>query len=40
MKKQIKDKIFKLIGQAVVYALMSYAVGYFIYWSFLQNTIY
>lgn len=40
MKKQIKKMLIKLIGQAVAFIAMSIAGGYFVYWSFLQNTIY
>jgi len=35
-----KNKVYMRIGQAVVYVTGYIASGIFLYWGFLQNTIY
>ena len=35
-----KNKVYMRIGQAVVYGAGYIASGVFLYWGFLQNTIY
>ena len=35
-----KNKVYMRIGQAVVYVTGCIACGIFLYWGFLQNTIY
>lgn len=37
MKKQ---KIYELIGRITVFTLLHIGLGLFMYWAFLQNTIY
>lgn len=40
MKKLNKNKVYQLIGQAVVYSSLYLAAIGFTVWGFMQNTIY